>query len=66
MEVIPHRIQIVAGIGIDHLFEQDPLPGQGLGEEPGLGDVDCPVLQAVHQHQRVVGDTPSGPKQDNT
>ena len=37
-------------MGIDHLFEEHLRLDQGLGEGPGLGDVDLGVSRAV-DHQ---------------
>ena len=61
MEVISDRIQIVARIGINHLFKENSLLDQGLRQQPGLGEGHDPVLRAVEQHQGVVCQRPHVP-----
>ena len=44
----------MASMRIDHLFEENLCLDQGLGESPGLGDVDLGVIRPVDHQQTVV------------
>ena len=54
MQMLPSPGLAEAGVGVDHLSEEDPSLHQGLGQGPGVGHVHVSVLCAVSHQQRVV------------
>ena len=54
MQMLPGPGLAEAGVGVDHLPEEDPGLHHGLGQGPRVGHVHVPVLGAVSNQQRVV------------
>ena len=54
MQVFSGPLLAEAGVGVDHLPEEDPGLHQGLRQSPRVGHVHVPVLGAVSNQQRVV------------